>query len=154
LKTANTATFDDFRDDDAILIGGLDNAWTLRLTENMRFRFMRAQPPEAAWIEDTKNKQSREWTYGSSRDSNVVQDYAIVARYLDPNTRKFVFIAAGLGKYGSTIAGEFLTDPELIAELTKSLPKDWPSRNLEIVLATQVIQGKPGSPRIQAIEIW
>jgi hypothetical protein len=154
LKTANTATFEDFRDDDAILIGGLDNLWTLRLTENMRFRFVRAQPPEPARIEDAKNKQSKGWTFGPSRDSNTVQDYAIVARYLDPNTQRFVFIAAGLGRFGSDIAGEFLTDPKCIAELTKSLPKGWPSKNLEIVLTTQVIDGKPGPPRVQAIEIW
>jgi hypothetical protein len=154
LRTAYQVSLDDFRNDSVILIGGLNNLWTLRFTDTMRFRFVKAQPTEPAKIVDTAGKQHREWVLGASRESGAVQDYAIVARYRDPSMQKFVIVAAGLGKFGPEMAGEFLTEPESIANLTKSLPEGWSAKNLEIVIGTQVINGKPGSPQVQAVEIW
>jgi hypothetical protein len=154
MKPANSVTFDDFRDNSVVLIGGLDNLWTLRFTDTMRFRFIRAQAQEPDRIIDTAVKPAREWRLQPSHGPGSLQNYAIVARYRDPSTRKFVMVAAGLGDSGPELAGEFLTDPESIADLTKNLPKDWPAKNFEMVIATQVIDGKPGSPKVQAIEVW
>ena len=154
LKTVESMTYDDLRGSSAILIGGLDNSWTVHSTENLRFRIVRAQPPGSSWIEDYNNKESKTWSISSAQDSKDFQDYAIVGRFLDPSARTYVMVAAGLGKDGTEVAGEFLVDPAYIRELTKSLPRNWPSKNIEIVIATRVVDGNPGPPRVLAVDVW
>jgi hypothetical protein len=34
------------------------------------------------------------------------------------------------------------------------VPPNWKQKNLEIVLETQVIQGRSGPPRIAAVHVW
>jgi hypothetical protein len=38
--------------------------------------------------------------------------------------------------------------------MLKHLPSNWTQENLEIVLETQVIQARSGSPRISAVHVW
>jgi hypothetical protein len=45
----------------------------------------------------------------------LTEDYAIVARLLDPTTERMMVVAAGIGKFGTEAAGEFLADPEHLA---------------------------------------
>lgn len=39
-------------------------------------------------------------------------------------------------------------------EMSGLVSRDWKRKNLEIVLETQVIQGRPGPPRISAVHVW
>jgi hypothetical protein len=51
-------------------------------------------------------------------------------------------------------AGEFLVDEHYIDEMLSQVSRDWKHKNLEIVLETQVIQGRSGPPRISAVHVW
>jgi hypothetical protein len=77
-----------------------------------------------------------------------------VARLIDPNTDQYVVVAAGIGRGGTVAAGEFLVDPKRMDEMLNLVPRDWKRKNLEIVLETQVIQGRSGPPRISAVHVW
>lgn len=63
-------------------------------------------------------------------------------------------MAAGIGRGGTVAAGEFLVDPKRMDEMSGLVPRDWKRKNLEIVLETQVIQGRSGPPRISAVHVW
>jgi hypothetical protein len=39
-------------------------------------------------------------------------------------------------------------------EMLKQVPRNWKQKNVEIVLETQVIQGRSGPPRIAAVHVW
>jgi hypothetical protein len=39
-------------------------------------------------------------------------------------------------------------------DMLKQVPQNWKQKNLEIVLETQVIQGRSGPPRIAAVHVW
>jgi hypothetical protein len=39
-------------------------------------------------------------------------------------------------------------------DLLKQLPGNWKNKNVEIVLETQVIEGRSGPPRISAVHVW
>jgi hypothetical protein len=65
-----------------------------------------------------------------------------------------VVVAAGIGRGGTVAAGEFLVDQHRMEELLKQVPSDWKRKNLEIVLETQVIEGRSGPPRISAVHVW
>jgi hypothetical protein len=108
------------------------------------------------WIEDRTNPSAREWVLDRSQQlqTETYRDYAIVARFLDPNTDRFVLVAAGIARGGTVAAGEFLVDSHHIDEMAQRLPSDWSRRNVEIVLETQVIDGRSGPPRVAAVHVW
>jgi len=107
------------------------------------------------WIEDRTNTGNLNWTIDrTEQQKGVYKDFAIVARFVDPNTDRIVMVAAGIARGGTVAAGEFLVDPVQIRELAKTAPKDWSKKNMELVLETQVIDGRSGPPRLVAAHFW
>ena len=51
-------------------------------------------------------------------------------------------------------AGDFITNPQSIAKMAKSLPKGWETKNIEIVLRTAVKNQVPSPPEIVAAYCW
>ena len=63
-------------------------------------------------------------------------------------------VVAGMGKDGTSAAGEFVTDPRYLQMLADRAPKGWERKNLQVVLNTEVINGNVGPPRIVATYFW
>jgi hypothetical protein len=63
-------------------------------------------------------------------------------------------VAAGIARGGTVAAGEFLVDSRQLEKIAQSGPKDWSRKNLELVLETQVIDGRSGPPRLVASHFW
>ena len=61
-----------------------------------------------------------------------------LAAAIDPVTERMV----GLTGYGTIAAGEFLTHPAYLDGISAKAPPNWEHKNLQIVIATQVINGK------------
>jgi hypothetical protein len=156
LQTAQTTTLTDLRQGPVVLIAGLDNAWTLRMVQSLRYHFASDLSPGLyAWIEDRNNPSRKDWSVNfGEKYSELTQDYAIVSRYSDPTTGQPVVIAAGLGENGTIAAGEFLTDAREMADATRQAARNWQSQNVEFVIATQVIEGKSACPRLVAAYYW
>jgi hypothetical protein len=149
-------TLTDLRRGPSVFIGAFDNGWTLRLTSPLRFHFANDAAMTQFWIEDRANPGKHGWTLDRSQQqqTGTYKDYAIVARFLEPNTDQFVVVAAGIGRGGTIAAGEFLVDTHRMEDMLKQVPSDWKRKNLEIVLETQIIEGRSGPPRISAIHVW
>lgn len=157
LQAASATTLTDLRQGPVVLVAGFDNEWTVRIAQSLRYRFESTlgPGPRIAWVEDRLNPSRRDWTVDfGQKYSQLSQDYAIVSRFSDPTTGQPVVIAAGLGENGTIAAGEFLTDADEMLGATKSAPRDWRRGNIEVVLATQVIDGKSGPPRVLATYFW
>jgi hypothetical protein len=86
--------------------------------------------------------------------TNNYRDYGIVARFTDINTGNLSVIVAGIGRGGTIAAGEFLTDPDDLAQIKRAALGAGDKKNMEIVLSTQIIDGQPGSPKIEAAYFW
>lgn len=157
-SSAEQTTLEDLRAHPSVLFGALNNPWTIHATEQLRFRLrtdVQNRPAYVSWIEDTQHP-GRQWSMDWAQPlSNVKHDYAIVARYFDPETEEQVVIAAGLGENGTTAAGEFLTDDHYVTQLEKFAPKGkWEKQNFEAVLETEVVGGRSGSPKVVAATFW
>jgi hypothetical protein len=85
---------------------------------------------------------------------NNYRDYAIVARFTDSNTGKLALIIAGVGRGGTIAAGELVSNPAYLAQLANAARASGNKKNMEIVLSTQIIDGEPGSPKIEATYFW
>jgi hypothetical protein len=155
VQGASITTFTDLRQAPSIFIGAFDNDWTLRFTGPLRFHFANNPGMTQFWVEDRQRPANREWLLDRShQETGTYKDYAIVTRGLDPNTGRFVVVVAGIARGGTIASGEFLVDPRHMDELARVAPKDWESKNMEIVLETQVIDGRSGPPRINAVYTW
>jgi len=151
----STTSLTDLRRNPSIFIGAFDNTWTLRLTSALRFHFVNDPSMSKLWIEDREQPEKREWLLDRTQQKTEdYKDYAIVARFIPPDTDQYAVVAAGIGRGGTVAAGEFLVDEHRMQEILAQAPKDWQTKNVEIVLETQVIQGRSGPPRVRAIHIW
>ena len=86
--------------------------------------------------------------------TNNYRDYAIVARFTDSDTGKLAVIVAGVGRGGTIAGGELLTDPTYLAQLASAARASGNKKNMEIVLSTPIIDGEPGSPKVEATYFW
>jgi hypothetical protein len=151
----SSTTLTDLRRSPSVFIGAFDNGWTLRLTAPLRFHFGNDASMTKFWIEDRNNPDKREWLLDRlQQKTEDYKDYAIVARFTPPDTDQVSVVAAGIGRGGTVAAGEFLVNGNRMDEIVKQLPVDWQKKNIEVVLETQVIQGRSGPPRVKAVHIW
>jgi hypothetical protein len=141
-----------FREGPVVLIGALNNDWTLNRTSSLRFHLGGPEGPDQVyWIADTQHPESRAWQIRAKAPrSNVVKDYAIAARFTDESTGQVVLVAAGIAGSGTRAAGEFLTDEESL----KQLGDDAGRTNFEVVLSSQVVNGMQGRPKLEAKAFW
>jgi hypothetical protein len=146
----------DLRRGPSVFIGAFDNGWTLRLTAPLRYYFANDPDMKRFWIGDREHPGKEQWILvrDVQQSTGTYKDYAIVARFVDPNSDQYALVAAGIARGGTVAAGEFLVDSKRINEISNYIPKSWDRRNIEIVLETQVIEGRSGSPRIDAVHVW
>jgi hypothetical protein len=153
LKGEGATNLMDLRNGPTVFIGAFDNAWTLRLTAPLRYHF--ANNPDMtdfAIIDSTKPGQSG-WVVNRLQQmtTNNYRDYAIVARFTDSTTGKLAVVAAGVARGGTRVATEYLTDPADLAQLERAAGS---KKNMEVVLSTQIIDGEPGTPKVEASYFW
>jgi hypothetical protein len=156
LKGEGTTTLSDLRNGPSVFVGAFDNAWTLRLTKALRFHFANSPDMKRFWIADSTNPNRTDWLIDREQQqaTNNYRDYAIVARFIDSNTGKIAIIAAGVGRGGTITAGEFLTDPTRLAQLLNADRTSAGKKNMEFVLSTEIIDGQPGTPKMEAMYFW
>lgn len=155
VKGEGSTTLTDLRQGPSVMIGAFDNGWTLRVSGPLRFHFANNPEMSKFWIEDRQDP-SKKWMLERSvqLETGTYKDYAIVARFTDPDTDRPVVVAAGLARGGTVAAGEFLVNPEHMRDLSFQAPKGWQNKNIEVILETQVIDGRSGPPRVVAVHVW
>jgi hypothetical protein len=132
-----------------VLVGALNNVWTQRLMEPLRYRFY---PGQIESIEDRQNPQMRDWSLDIAKPfTSISRDYAIVARYQDASTNGKVLIVAGLGPYGTEAAGAFVSSSQYLEQVAHLVPGGLKNENLEMVIRTDVIAGEAGPPHLIAV---
>jgi hypothetical protein len=155
IRLQTSEKVDDLRDGPAVLIGAFNNSWTLRLTSQLRFSFGRNPDTHLRWIRDRENPASLQWSHAMSAPyASFQEDYAIVSRVWDPTTGRVVVTAAGLTKFGTAAAGEFLTNPSNMDEIGRQAPRNWDRKNIEIVIATSIVGRSSGPSHIVAVHAW
>ena len=149
LESSTSTSFSDLQRGPVVLISGFNNQWTMRITDPLRFHFVRTSTDDYT-IQD-RSDAAHVW--GINTAGPFVQmdrDYGLVARFHDPTTEQVVVVAAGIGENGTIVASKFLTDEKYLAELKESHLLPRPDQNFEAILETQIIDGKPGPPRVIA----
>jgi hypothetical protein len=156
VQNFRTTVSSQLREGPAVLIGALNNDWTLNRTSSLRFHLQGPEGPDRVyWIADTQHPESRVWQVRSKAPrSQAVKDFAIAARFTDEATGQVVLVAAGIAGSGTRAAGEFLTDEADLKQLAESAGAEWGRTNFEVVLSSQVVNGMQGKPKVEAKAFW
>ena len=156
LKGEGSTNLTDLRGGPTIFVGAFDNAWTLRLTKSLRYHFDNNPEMTQFRIVDSNSPAHTPWVVDRLEQmaTNNYRDYAIIARFIDSNTGKSAIIVAGVGRGGTIAAGELVTDPTYLVQLANAARASGNKKNMEIVLSTPIIDGEPGSPKVEATYFW
>ena len=157
---AEQTSLADLRRQPVILIGAIDNKWTIRLTQSLRYRVEVANPPNSgaakepvASIIDSEYPGTR-WTTDLSIPFDTWKsDYAVIARVDDATTGVPILIEAGLGNDGTLAASELITSGGLSTDLAIE-PSCRGKKNFEAVIETQIIDTKSGPPHVLHLTCW
>lgn len=157
---AEQTSLADLRRQPVILIGAIDNQWTIRLTADLPYRIEVANPRGSgaakepiASIVDSKQAGTRWITDLSVPFGAWKSDYAVIARMDDVTTGVPVLIEAGLGNDGTLAASELVTSGGLSTNLSNE-PSCRDKRNFEAVIETQIIDTKSGPPHLLRLSCW
>jgi hypothetical protein len=149
------STLADFRKRPAVLIGAFNNDWTMRLEDQLRYTFERLPDNSGGYIRDRQNPSKVAWVHNPGLPySRIAYDYAVISRFIDSRTEQAIVVAAGMGKDGTIAAGEFVTEPRYLEMLAAAAPGGWERKNLQVVIATELINGNAAPPRILATHFW
>jgi hypothetical protein len=77
-----------------------------------------------------------------------------VARFRNPATDSWVVVLAGIGRNGTEAAAQFATSPHYMQVVRDRIGGDLTSRNIEVVLRVNVVDGKTGAPEVIALRTW
>jgi len=153
LEISTSTSFSDLQNGPSVLISGFNNQWTMRITDPLRFHFVRTSTDEYA-IEDRQDPKAH-WSINTAGPFvKMSHDYGLVARFHDPTTEQIVMVAAGIGENGTVAASRLLTDERYLSELKQEHLFPRYDQNFECIVETQIIDGKPGPPRVVASYIW
>jgi hypothetical protein len=151
---ADNTTLTDLRTQPAVLIGAFTNRWTEQLLENARFSLILDPVSRVGIIRDKHNLNNMSWTIDfNSPLASIHRDYALVTRVRSPLTGQTDLIIAGIGPYGTVAASEFVTNPDYFKEFASRAPKGWEDKDVQIVLTTEVIDGRSAPPKVMTFDV-
>jgi hypothetical protein len=151
---ADSANLTDLRGQPTLMIGAFDNRWTKLILQDARFQIEWNRETRRAQIIDHRNGQQHDWFVDFSLPlGQIKRDYAIVARTFSPLTGQQAIAIAGVGPYGTSAASEFVTSPAYFEQFVAQAPRDWQTKTLEIVLTTQVVEGRSSPPQIVTYDV-
>jgi hypothetical protein len=151
LRIGNASSFEDLRSSPAVIVGAFSNRWTLEMTSSLRFVF--TEQNDVFWIQD-RNAPDKRWLCKLGPRREVIEDFGVVTRLLDSKTGQPVIALAGITAPGSDAAAQFITDPRYLAAGLQSAPKDWPKKNMQFVVKTEVVDAVAGAPQVVASYFW
>ncbi len=159
VQTPSGTSLDDLRKRPVVLISAFLNPWSSRILNPLRFSLLRQQIAAdgstiVGSIVDHKHPGSM-WNFDFTKPVTVnTRDYAIVARLRSDLTEGPVMIVAGLGAGATESAGEFVSSPEYLRQVSAVAPASWRRENLELVLEVPMVDGKAGHAHIVAADFW
>jgi hypothetical protein len=154
-QPSERVTFYDLQRGPAIICGDASNVWVAMFSSDLRFHFVRRGPYTMA-VEDRRAPPGMGWSLQMDKPyAGLTRDYAIVARILNPRTNQPMLLMAGLGEKGLMAAGRFVRQSDFFDRQMGATRSTWSGRkNIEIVLATDVVQGISGPPVVVASDSW
>jgi len=148
VRFGDEGSFLELRDSPSIIVGAMNNRWTADLDSD--FHFGIHDNNSYQYIEEKGTHR----TWRTEYTERGAKDYGLITREPKGATGEFLVKIAGLQDGGTEAACEFVTNTEMMENVIRSLPPHWNTKNLQIVISTDVIGWKAGPPQVVAIQVW
>jgi len=153
IRNMTETSYDDLLKGPVVLIGAYNNGWTMHFNQSMRYQFAQ-NSDNFQWISDRNDPNVKLGMEKVNQEIYGPQEYALVARVYEQETRQPAIFLGGVTPAGTLAAGEFVTNPQYLKDFLKTLPANWQTKNIELVITTNVIDNEPGPPHVVASAIW
>jgi hypothetical protein len=155
IEISRNIQFQDLKAGPSVIIGPLSPRWKGLLAGDWRFSVERDDAVTVTWIRDRQKPNDRTWSVDVNAPADSTADvYALVTRAWNETLGQTVVSIAGLSSYGTTAAGEFLSDPAAMETFAAQAPKDWERRNIQVVMVAKRVGTSTGRPRVAAAHFW
>jgi hypothetical protein len=151
LHIGNGCSSQDLRYSPAILVGALNNEWTLRLTSKLPYRF--AESNNLGRIEEAAHPDHA-WSQHWDTRGNLDRDYGVVSRLFDSQTGQLVIVVAGIGPEGTRAVSDLLSSSKALSRALRSAPAGWEKEDLQMIFSAPIVDGVPGKPSLVAARFW
>jgi hypothetical protein len=155
IEISRNVQFQDLKAGPSVIIGPLIPRWREILSADWRFSVERDPQVTVTWIRDREKPESRQWSVEVNAAANSTSEaYALVSRVWSETLGQPVVSVAGLSPYGTTAAGEFLSDASALEGFAANAPEGWDRRNIQLVIAAKRVGTSSGRPRAVASYFW
>lgn len=142
-------SLEDLRNTPTVMIGYSSTQWK---DVTKKFRFF-VDDSSSGMIRD--NGKPTDWyPQHETPDHHTEEDYAVISRAFDPETRSMLILVSGCMQYGTEGAAQLITNPELLAAAMHNAPPNWQKKNLQLVIRFDVVANGPASSRVVASYYW
>jgi len=147
LKPSDAINLREMSTHSVILIGYASTKWGA-LSDSLRYAI---DDSNLGMITD-HGKPTEWYPHHLAEDLSTDDDYALIARVNDPETRSVLLLLSGATQYGTEAAAAMVTNPDLLSYALKKFPQGCENKNLEIVIHVKVIGNTPAAPAIVAVD--
>jgi hypothetical protein len=148
VRFGDEGSFLELRDSPSIVVGAQNNRWTTNIDGGFHFS-IRDNNSYQYVVEAGTNRTWRVEHTGSG-----IRDYGLITREPTAITGRFLLKIAGLEDGGTEAGSELVTNPEMLQGIVRTLPPHWETKNLQILVATDVIGHNAGPPQVIAVYAW
>ena len=130
----------------------------MRILSALRFSLLRQQvAPDGRTmvgsVIDHRNPAAM-WNFDFTKPVTFnSKNYAIVARLRSDLTEGPMIVIAGLGAGATESAGEFVSNPDYLQQISGVAPANWRTKNFELVLEVPMVDGKSGHAQDRGFRI-
>jgi hypothetical protein len=152
LRFGKNVSFPDVEQSPAILLGGGSSLMGTQMTRNLRYRIIAEDGKPV--IVDTFNR-GKEWSTPRNQPISEQQEgYTLITILRHTDSGYPLMIVAGMQPADTQAGAEFLTNNQYLLAFTQVAPKDWQSKNCQIVLHNPLYGNSPGRPTVAAWYVW
>lgn len=148
VRFGDEGSFLELRNAPAVVVGALNNRWTNAMDDDFHFG-IRDNNSYQYIVEKGTNR-----TWRTEYSDRGARDYGLITRQPTGSTGQFLLKIAGMSDGGTEAACELVTNPDLLQHVIRSLPPHWETKNLQILVATEMIGGNAGPPQVIAVYAW
>jgi len=149
VKVSDSVDFRDFTRHSVVLIGYSSTQWQA-ITKDFRFFI---ENEKGGMVMD-QGRPTQWYPHNLTNDMHTDDDYAVISRVFDPETRAVVVLVSGATQYGTEGAAQLVTNPDMLRDALRDRPPGWENKNLQIVLHMKVIANSPAAAETVATYYW
>lgn len=157
IQMASDVTLTDLRVKPGILIGFSNNKWTPVILTDARYQLRIAPDTNRNFLLDTQSPVGQNPAIDvilAPTGAAMGREAGLISRIASPTTGQVELVIAGSGADGTVAASEFVTNPDYFRQFADHAPGGWEHRNVQIVVSTNVINGRSGPPHMVLFSVY